>query len=173
LLAWLSAMLIVVAIVAVVAQEVRYLNKRRDIVHDQQSLFYSGQAFHVVTLVKLAAGQPLQASVGELVGNIESHGGKSVYAGKIVVNALQSKQIPLQDWNAFVLVQYPDRQRYEVVREDAGYQRAKAAFAATYTLGMERPAVRADTRIRMREPGAAEALHLLQDQETLAGALIA
>ena len=49
----LISILVVIVLVAVVFQEWRYLRTRRNLAGDRQSLFHSGSAFHVVSLLKL------------------------------------------------------------------------------------------------------------------------
>ena len=129
---------VIVALVAVVAQEIRYLNKRRNIVHDRQSIFHSSDVFHVATVLKLEPGQELLAAVGALVDAIEADGATVVYAGQIAVNALVSKQIPQEDWDAFVLAQYPSRAAYDSASSNKGLMAARGSFENTYALGMKR-----------------------------------
>ena len=40
-------------VATVLRQHLRYLNIRRDIVEDRQPIFYSSDAFHAVTFIKL------------------------------------------------------------------------------------------------------------------------
>lgn len=116
----------------------RYHEARRDVVHDQQPIFYSPDAFHVTTLLKLNEGQDLLESVGAFVNASETSGAKVIYAGKVVVNALQSAQLPSEDWDAFVLTQYETRAAYDEAAASAEYTDMRNAFSGSYALGMKR-----------------------------------
>jgi hypothetical protein len=137
---WIVSILLVVGIVAIAAQQYRYLRARRDRVADRQPLFHSSSAFHVATLVALSPGQDLLSSVRGLVSAIESNGAKVVYAGKIAVNAMASSQLPDADWDAFVLAQYPSREAYAASATNPDHEKARSSFANSYALGMQRSA---------------------------------
>lgn len=116
----------------------RYHETRRDIVHDTQAMFYSQDAFHIVTLLKLNENQYLLDSVGAFTDASKTGGAEVIYAGKIIVNALQSAQLPQEDWDAFVLTQFEDRAAYEEAAMSANYRETRATFSRSYALGMER-----------------------------------
>ena len=71
-------------------------------VADRQQLLHSSSALHVATALALSPGQDLLSGVRGFVAAIEGAGAKVVYAGKVAVNALQSSQIPQDEWDAFV-----------------------------------------------------------------------
>ena len=135
---WIGSILLIGALLAVAIQHYRYLRTRRDVVADRQELFHSSSAFHTATLLVLSPGQELLRGVGEFVDAIERDGATVVYAGKIAVNGLQSSQIPQDEWDAFVLVQYASREAYAASVASPDYQKARSSFASTYTLGMRR-----------------------------------
>ena len=135
---WTGSILLIVLLLAVASQHYRYLRTRRDVVADRQELFHSSSAFHTATLLVLSPDQELLRGVGEFVDAIERDGATMVYAGKIAVNALQSSQIPQDEWDAFVLVQYPSREAYAASVANPDYQKVRSSFASTYTLGMRR-----------------------------------
>ena len=135
---WTGSILLIVLLLAVASQHYRYLRTRRDVVADRQELFHSSSAFHTATLLVLSPDQELLRGVGEFVDAIERDGATVVYAGKIAVNALQSSQIPQDEWDAFVLVQYPSREAYAASVANPDYQKVRSSFASTYTLGMRR-----------------------------------
>jgi uncharacterized protein (DUF1330 family) len=135
---WIGSILLIGALLAVASQHYRYLRTRRDVVADRQELFHSSSAFHTATLLVLSPDQELLRGVGEFVDAIERDGATVVYAGKIAVNALQSSQIPQDEWDAFVLVQYPSREAYAASVTNPDYQKVRSSFASTYTLGMRR-----------------------------------
>ena len=134
------SLLVIGALVAVLIQHFRYINVRRDVVNDRQAVFYPSDTFHVVTVLKLRSDQDLLVGVKELVDAIEADGAQVIYAGKIVVNALQSKQIPKEDWDAFVLAQYPSREAYDATSSESDDVAVRDSFANTYSLGMRRSA---------------------------------
>ncbi len=107
---WTVSILLIVVLLAIVGQQYRYLRTRRDVVADRQNLFHSASVFHVATLLELSPGQELLCGVRDFVDANERAGAAVVYAGKIAVNALQSSQIPQEDWDAFVLAQYSSRE---------------------------------------------------------------
>ncbi len=135
---WAGSILLIAAVLAAGGQHYRYLRARRDVVADRQDLFHSSSAFHVATVVELSPGQELLAGVRDFVGAIERDGATVVYAGKIAVNALQSRQIPPAEWDAFVLAQYPSREAYRAAEANPHYQKARSSFANSYALGMRR-----------------------------------
>ena len=135
---WTVSILLVVALLAVAGQHYRYLRTRRDVVADRQELFHSSSAFHVATVLALSSGQELLAGVRDFVDATERAGATVVYAGKIAVNALQSSQIPQEEWDAFVLAQYPSREAYAASEASPDYQKARSSFANSYALGMRR-----------------------------------
>ena len=135
---WTGSILLIVLLLAVASQHYRYLRTRREVVADRQELFHSSSAFHTATLLVLSPDQELLRGVGEFVDAIERDGATVVYAGKIAVNALQSSQIPQDEWDAFVLVQYPSREAYAASVANPDYQKVRSSFASTYTLGMRR-----------------------------------
>jgi hypothetical protein len=135
---WFVSVLLVVVLLAVIAQEVRYLRWRRDIAADRQSLFHSSRVFHVATVVSLSAEQELLPAIREFVEASEAAGGKVIYAGKIADNGLRSNQIPDEEWHAFLLTQFASPQAYSHVSSSPSYQKVRAGFAASYALGMRR-----------------------------------
>jgi uncharacterized protein (DUF1330 family) len=135
---WTVSILLVAALLAVAGQHYRYLRTRRDVVADRQDLFHSSSAFHVATVLALSPDQELLSGVRDFVDAVERAGATVVYAGKIAVNALQSSQIPREEWDAFVLAQYPSREAYVASEANPDYQKVRSSFANTYALGMQR-----------------------------------
>jgi hypothetical protein len=135
---WLTAILVLGAIAAALGQHYRYLKIRRDIVADRQQPFHSSSAFHVATVFTLAPGQELLAGTKGLVDASEAAGGRVVYAGKIVLNAIQSRQTPHEEWEAWILAEYPSREAYDAAASSPELQKARTSVDASYALGMER-----------------------------------
>ena len=134
------AALVVVVLVAVAFQQWRYLGIRRNLAGDRQALFHSGSAFHVVSLLKLAPGQELLSGVRGFVGGVEKDGAQVVYAGKTVINGRTSSQLPPDDWEAFVITQYPSRAAWDEASASQDRRELESRFANVYSLGMERSA---------------------------------
>ena len=135
----ITATLLAVALVAIAAQEYRYFETRRDVVADRQAIFHSPSAFHVATLLKLSAEQELLSAVGSFADASEDAGGHVVYAGKVFQSS-SSTQVPYEDGDAFVLVQYPSQDAYETVAADPAYRQERGHFASSYVHGMQRSA---------------------------------
>ena len=135
----ITATLLAVALVAIAAQEYRYFETRRDVVADRQAIFHSPSAFHVATLLKLSAEQELLSAVGSFADASEDAGGHVVYAGKVFQSG-SSTQVPYEDWDAFVLVQYPSQDAYETVAADPACEQERGHFASSYAHGMQRSA---------------------------------
>ncbi len=133
------ATLLVVALVAIAAQEYRYAKTRRDVVADRQAIFHSSSVFHVVTLLTLSDEQELLSAVGSFADANEGAGGHVVFAGKIFQSG-SSRQVPDEGWDAFVLVQFGSQDAYARVAADPAYQYARAQFASSYAHGMQRSA---------------------------------
>ncbi len=134
------AVVVAIVLVAVVVQELRYLSIRRNLAGDRQSLFHSGSVFHVVSLLKLGPGQELLSGVRDFVESVEQDGAQVVYAGKTVINGRTSSQLPPDDWEAFVVTQYPNRAAWDKAAASVQYRDLSARFASIYSLGMKRSA---------------------------------
>jgi len=130
--------LLAVALVASAAQQYRYLRARRDAAADRQDLIHSRSVFHVVTLFALAPGQDLLDGTRSLVEASERAGGKTIYAGKVVAHGLRSVQLPEEDWDAFVLAEFPSENGYRKAASDPAFQKVRAGFAQSYAMGMKR-----------------------------------
>lgn len=136
----LIAVLVVIVLVAIVVQELRYLGIRRNLAGDRQSLFHSGEVFHVVSLLKLSPGQQLLSGVRDFVDSAQSDGAEVVYAGKTVINGRTSSQLPPDDWEAFVITQYPSRAAWDAASTSIDRRNLESRFANVYSLGMKRSA---------------------------------
>jgi hypothetical protein len=126
-------------------QEARYLRIRREIVQDRQPILH-GDVFHVLTLLELAPGAELFGAVRRFGDAVESGGGgRVVYAGKVALDALSSKQLTSQygeevRWSAVVLAQYASPAQWERGAASAAMREALGAFARHHSTGMERSA---------------------------------
>jgi|TARA_B100000959_G_scaffold1715_1_gene1859 hypothetical protein len=134
------AALLVVALIAIAAQEYRYAKVRHDIVVDRQSIFHSSSVFHVVTLLALSTEQELLSAVRSFADVSKDVGGQIIYAGKVFQSG-SSRQVPYENWDAFILVQFPSQDAYAKVAEDSVYQKARTQFASSYAHGMQRSAI--------------------------------
>lgn len=128
-----------VSLITIIAQELNYLSKRRNFVEDQQSLFYSGDTLHIITALQLAEDQNLQDGVRRYIEIVEGAGGKTIYAGKAMLSAIRSRQLPAVEWDAFVLTQLSNRDAWDILSRQDNYRSTRAEFAQSYVLGMERP----------------------------------
>ena len=138
---------LVAVVAAMVWQHLRYLDARRNALHDLQDVFHSDEALHAVTFLEVAPGADLFDAVRPLRAATDAFpGARTVYAGKVAMNALSSSQLidafgGATAWDAVVLAQFDDRATYDASREDEAVQAALAGFATTYTHGMKRPPV--------------------------------
>jgi hypothetical protein len=130
--------LIAAIVVAVGVQHAHYLSLRRTAAQDRQPMLYGGEAFHVVTFVRLHDGDDLIAALKVL--HAATRGGAWIYAGKVIVN-VPSAQIGSVEWSGVVLAQYPSRAAYEAARAAPAYEAALGRFAAHYEQGMRRNAL--------------------------------
>jgi hypothetical protein len=132
--------LLVLLVGAMVVQHFRYLDWRRNVIHDQQPMFYGSDTFHTATVFQLGPGQDLLETLGETRSAIEgSHESLWIYAGKTAFVGLQSAQVGEAPWDGFVLIQYPSRAAYDAAAADPETARAWQGYARTYTVGMKRP----------------------------------
>ncbi len=123
-------------------QHARYLSARRERVQDLQPLLHSSRVLHVVTFLRVADDANVIEEVRKLRDLLETRGkAKVVYAGRGVLNAVVSKQIPNVDWNAVLLVQYGSREDYDAVAASEAYRTALSRFDASYSHGMKRSAL--------------------------------
>jgi uncharacterized protein (DUF1330 family) len=71
---------------------------------------------------------------------VEKDGAEVVYAGKVVINGRTSSQLPPDDWDAFVLTQYPSRAAWDAASASVDHQNPNSRLASVYSLGMKRSA---------------------------------
>ena len=139
------ALVLLAVVGACLWQEARYLRIRREIVQDRQPILH-GDVFHVLTFLELAPGAELFESVRRLRDAVRTGGGgRVVYAGKVALDALSSKQLTARfgeevHWSAVVLVQYASRSEWARAAASAPVRDALGAFARSYSTGMERSA---------------------------------
>lgn len=144
---WIVGIVLVAIVAAMVWQHLRYLDARRNAVHDLQDVFHSNTALHGVLFLKLAPETDLFDAMGALRAATDAlPEAQTVYAGKVAMNGLASSQMVEalgEDvaWDAVALVQFDDRAGYDRWREDEGVQAAMGGFSATYTHGMKRSAL--------------------------------
>lgn len=145
-LALLLLLLVLAAVVAAMGwQHHRYLQARRDVVHDRQPLLH-GSVLHVVLYLELAPGAELLDAVRALRDAAESTGGgRMVYAGKVAVNALTSAQLTETfgeevAWDAVVLLQLPSREAWDRLVAGDAWATAMRGFARRHAQGMQRSA---------------------------------
>lgn len=142
LLVLLGAMLCVGA--AMIWQQLRYLNTRRNFVQDHQPLVYGSDAFHAVVFLRM----PVALSARDVIAQVRQlrdatqglEGAEWVYAGKVAMPGNVSSQIGEVPWSAIVVVQYPSRAAYERAAASDPYRKAVESFDETYTQGFKRPA---------------------------------
>ena len=141
---FVSLLLLALAAVLVVAmgwQHFRYLKWRRAAAQDHQPLLHSSAAFHVISYLRLESGGDLVESLAKTRETLEGAGGSRwIYAGKVVLMGLQSKQLGECQWDAIVLSQYDSRKAYDEVARSNTHHQAFAHFDATYHHGMQRSA---------------------------------
>ena len=124
---------------AMLWQHMRYLRSRRIAVQDRQPMLYSTDSFHVMTFLEVAEGQDVIEAVRKLRQQLEASGfAHMIYAGQAAFT-LTSAQLGPRSWDAVVLVQYASRERYDEAASSALYRDGLAAFAQTYSHGMQRP----------------------------------
>jgi len=122
-------------------QHFRYLKWRRAAAQDRQPLLHSSAAFHVISYLRLESGGDLVESLAKTRETLEGAGGSRwIYAGKVVLMGLESKQLGECQWDAIVLSQYDSREAYDEVARSDAHRQAFAHFAATYHHGMQRSA---------------------------------
>jgi hypothetical protein len=122
-------------------QHLRYLKWRRGAAQDHQPLLHSSSAFHVISYLRLEPGSDLVESLAKARGTLEGSGGSRwIYAGKVVLIGLQSRQLGEARWDAIVLSQYDSREVYDEVARSSAHHQAFAHFDATYHHGMQRSA---------------------------------
>ena len=145
--AWIVGIVLVAIVAAMVWQHVRYLDARRNAVHDLQDVFHPSTALHGVLFLQLAPDTDLFVAMGALRAATDAlPDAQTVYAGKVAMNGLASSQLVEalgEDvaWDAVALVQFDDRAGYDRWRGDEGVRAAMRGFETTYTHGMKRSAL--------------------------------
>ena len=144
---WILGLLVASVVAAMVWQHLRYLDARRNALHDAQDVFHSSDALHAVLFLKLAPDADLFDATGALRAATDMLAvARTVYVGKVAMNGQPSRQLieALDEdvaWDALALVQFDDRSAYDLWREDAGVRAALGGFATTYVHGMKRSAL--------------------------------
>lgn len=123
---------------AMIWQHWRYLRLRRGVVQDRQPVLHSSDAFHTVVFLLTKPGAGILEEVRAFKQATEGSEAQWIYAGKSVVPALASEQMPHNDWNAIVLMQYPSREAYDRHARSDELKNALARFEETYTQGFDR-----------------------------------
>ncbi|WP_139277894.1 hypothetical protein [Rhodococcus marinonascens] len=126
------------AAAAALWQHRRYLRVRRTVVHDDQPIYHSRGAFHVLTFLRASPGADTVSEVRALRRATEGSQAGWIYAGKAVVTPHHSAQIGEKDWSAVVLLQYPSRVAYERHAESAELRAALGRFEEVYVQGFRR-----------------------------------
>ena len=146
-LLWILVIALVAAAAAMVWQHLRYLDARRNALHDRQAVFHSSDVLHVVTFLRLPPAAELFDAMRALRAATDAFpGAQIVYAGKVALNALHSTQLREAfgeevPWDVVTLVQFDNRSAYDAYGEDEAVQTALAGFQATYAHGMNRSAL--------------------------------
>jgi uncharacterized protein (DUF1330 family) len=121
-------------------QHVRYHNLRRGPVQDRQSSVYARSTFHVLVFLRVETGRDPIEALRALREGLEAGGAAElVYAGRVAVVGIESRQLPETAWDAVVLVQYPSREAYRAAAGSPAYRAALSPFAETFAQGFERP----------------------------------
>ena len=141
IVAALLGTLAVLGLSAATWQHTRYRNARSERVQDVQPLLYSSGVLHVVTFLRVGDDADVIEEVRKLRDLLETGGAKVVYAGRGVLNAVVSKQLPDVAWNAVLLVQYGSREDYDALAASESYRAALSRFEASYSHGMKRSAL--------------------------------
>ena len=126
---------VVVVAAAMLWQHGRYRDFRQARAQDRQSTLYSGDAFHVVWLLELAPGQPLEPSLRRFVGAVEKASGTPIYAGRAAGSTIVSNEFDTSAWDAVLVAQFPSREAYDV----ASLEAVRAPFLHSYAQGFTRP----------------------------------
>jgi hypothetical protein len=148
MLRWTIVLVLLGIVSLIVWQELRYLHARRNVVHDAQPLLHSSRAFHVVTFLQFPGSEDgeLFAAMRGLRNASESGAdAQVVYAGKVAVNALASRQLIDRfdgevPWSAVLLTQFGSRAEADRVLASDGYRQALTRFSQSYACGMQRSA---------------------------------
>jgi len=130
--------LLVIAVV-MVRQHFHYLEVRRDVTQDRQSLVYWGNPFHVVTFLELRDADGLIEKLRAFKKATEDDDGAEwIYAGRVVTNGMGSAQLGAVDWSAVVFLEYSSRSLYDEAAASIRYRSALAEFDRHYSHGARR-----------------------------------
>ena len=144
---WTLGAVVVAIVAAMVWQHQRYVDARRNALHDAQDVFHSSDVLHAATFLRVPPARDFFEAMRTLRAATDAFpGAQTVYAGKTALNALSSSQLTEAfgeevAWDAVTLVQFDDRSTYDAYRDDPGVRAALAGFAATYVHGMKRGAL--------------------------------
>ncbi len=133
-LRWLPIALVLVLTPVMIWQHSRYQDFRKGNAQDRQSTFYGANTFHVLWLLELAPGQPLEPSLRRFIAAIEAASGAPIYAGRAAGSTIESNQLGTSAWDAVLLAQFPSREAYDA----ASLEAVRAPFLHSYAQGISR-----------------------------------
>jgi hypothetical protein len=105
----IALVILVMVLLAVSWQEVRYLRIRCIRAQGYQKMFHSGDAFHVITFFRLRDGDKLVDTARHFVQQVSAAGNvRLIYAGQaaFIVN---SEQLGRREWDGVLLLEYAAR----------------------------------------------------------------
>lgn len=144
----IGALILLVVLGVLLWQELRYRRIRRFRAQDFQQVFHPRDAFHVMVFFKLTSGERLVSTVRRFVELVSAAGNaKLIYAGQAAFT-INSEQMERQNWDGFLLLEYPNREDYQQSCEDYRSSAARGLFSASYYHAMRR-----NRRFGARIPG--------------------
>lgn len=134
----LVALILAGALCAIVWQDLRYRRIRRQRAQDFQRRFHPGSAFHVIVFFKLGRGDRLVPTVRRFVELVTAaSNARLIYAGQAAFT-VNSEQMEVQDWDGVLLLEYPNREDYQLSCDDYRTAAARGLFADSYYHAMRR-----------------------------------
>lgn len=134
----LIALILAGALCVIVWQDLRYRGIRRHRAQDYQRRFHPGSAFHVIVFFKLGSGDRLVPTVRRFVELVTAaSNARLIYAGQAAFT-VNSGQMEDHDWDGVLLLEYPDREDYQLSCDDYRTAAARGLFADSYYHAMRR-----------------------------------
>lgn len=129
---------LLVALVCMAWQHLRYLRIRRNSAQDRQRLLHSADVFHVIIFFRLKNGDKVVDTVRRFEQQIVATSkARLVYAGQAAFT-VNSHQLGKRDWDGVLMFEYPSRSDYQI-HFGAGYTPdVRQYFADSYVHGMRR-----------------------------------
>jgi hypothetical protein len=130
--------MLLIILLSMAWQHLRYLRIRRDFAQDYQRLLHSADVFHVIIYFRLKKGDRVVDTVRRFQQRVVStNRTRLVYVGQAAFT-VHSQQMGRHDWDGLLMLEYPSRLVYQENLSAGHLDNARQCFADSYVHAMRR-----------------------------------